>query len=144
MKKIGTLGEEITAKWLKLQNYSILHQNWYSRWGEIDLIAQEEKSLTLAFVEVKTRNVQNWDYDGLFAISESKQEKLRLTAESFLSRYPNLVDLPCRFDVALLIYKKNKSKTYLKNHFSLIINLNQPIIYENYEFILKNYIKSAF
>ncbi|MGB5632066.1 MAG: YraN family protein, partial [Waterburya sp.] len=42
MNKIGTLGEQLIGKWLQLQNYELLSQNWRCSWGEIDLIAQDK------------------------------------------------------------------------------------------------------
>lgn len=143
MGKIGQIGEEIIAKYLANNNYIILDQNWHCRWGEIDIIAQEKKSLMLTFVEVKTRNHQNWDNDGIFAITEQKQAKLWQTAELFLSEYPHLQDLPCRFDVALVVYK-NIPENVANFPSKFIINLNIPIFYQNYQFIIKNYIQSAF
>ncbi|MGL5077470.1 MAG: YraN family protein, partial [Waterburya sp.] len=52
---IGTLGEQLVGRWLQIQNYTLLQQNWRCRWGEIDLIAQEANTGAIAFVEVKTR-----------------------------------------------------------------------------------------
>lgn len=143
MRKIGTLGEEIVAKWLQTQNYLILEQNWYCRWGEIDLIIQAKNSLTLAFVEVKTRNYRNWDNDGIFAINEQKQAKIWQTAGLFLSENISLAKLPCRFDVALVLYKKMSPQL---NNLSpqLTVKINTPIFYHNYEFLIKNYLEAAF
>ena len=143
MKKIGDLGEEIVARWLEQQNYFILQQRWRCRWGEIDLIAQEKNSLMIAFVEVKTRSPRNWDDDGILAINTQKQAKICQTAELFFSEYPHLADLPCRFDVALVLYRKNSENTLAAISDSTI-DLNVPIFYQNYQFTIKDYIQSAF
>ena len=143
MKKIGNIGENFVALWLKTQGYQLLAHNWHCRWGEIDLIAQEKNSLMIAFVEVKTRSPRNWDYDGILAINAQKQAKICQTAELFFSEYPHLADLPCRFDVALVLYRKN-SQNILASIPASDLNLNVPIFYQNYQFTIKDYIQSAF
>ncbi|MGL5832164.1 MAG: YraN family protein, partial [Waterburya sp.] len=105
MKEIGTLGEQLVARWLQLKNYQLLASNWRCRWGEIDLIAQDQTSGAIAFVEVKTRSAHNWDADGSLAINLSKQQKLIQTADLFLAQHPLLAELPCGFDVGLVSYQ---------------------------------------
>ncbi len=145
MKEIGTLGEQLIGRWLQLQNYELLQQNWRCRWGEIDLIAQDRVNSAIAFVEVKTRSQNNWDEDGLLAIDSLKQHKILQTAALYLAKYPRLADLPCRFDVALVSYQ-----TYYGANRSLEIEqlnqlkIGQPVWLEGYEFTIKSYLQSAF
>lgn len=49
----GKEGEDLAASHLKSLGYKILERNFKKRYGEIDIIAQDED--TLVFVEVKTR-----------------------------------------------------------------------------------------
>ncbi|MGI0481603.1 YraN family protein [Geminocystis sp. CENA526] len=142
MKKIGYLGEDIIAQYLVNNGYEILDRAWHSRWGEIDIIAQKSSEKILIFVEVKTRNKRNWDNDGMYAISLTKQKKLWLTAESFLSQNPTFANFNCRFDVALLLYQKNlqSEDKFLEN----IVFNGMNIYYKNYIFNLFNYIENAF
>ncbi len=147
MKKVGTLGEQLTERWLQLQNYESLEQNWRSRWGEIDLIALEKASSTIAFVEVKTRNHYNWDEDGLRAIDFIKQQKIVQTASLYLAKHPQLAELPCRFDVALVGYRKlSKPVDSSLVNFQQItqLNLGQPVEIDRYQLTLTNYLQSAF
>lgn len=141
MKKIGDLGEDIITQYLVNNGYEILDRAWHSLWGEIDIIAQKRSEKNLIFVEVKTRNMRNWDNDGIYAISKTKQKKLRLTAESFLSKNPAFALFNCRFDVALLTYQKD-----IKYHNPSSDNIlfNQHIYYKNYQFNLVDYIENAF
>ncbi len=140
MTDIGKLGEEIIAQWLQRQNYQIFAQRWRCREGEIDLIAQEKKTNNIVFVEVKTRNLRNWDLNGILAVNEQKQAKLWLTAETFLSKNPQLADLDCRFDLALLTYKPSRKSG--KHPTSIILpELHCPIFYQGYEFIIEDYIR---
>ncbi|MEL6813844.1 MAG: YraN family protein [Cyanobacteria bacterium J06598_3] len=107
-KALGTLGEQLVSQWLVYKNCQILHRQWHSRFGEIDLIARgysgqgKLRCEMLAFIEVKTRSQGNWDADGLLSVTRAKQNKLRTTARYFLVRHPHLCELPCRFDIALV------------------------------------------
>lgn len=111
MNKVGELGEKFVAQWLETQGYQLYYHRWRCRWGEIDLILYEKKINNLIFVEVKTRSDKNWDANGLLAINTQKQRKLFLSAELFLSEHPQLINFPCRFDVALVIYQPKPGKT---------------------------------
>lgn len=148
MKEIGALGEKLVGRWLELENYRLLEQNWRCRWGEIDIIAQDKISQAIAFVEVKTRSNNNWDENGLLAVNFTKQEKIIKTAYFFLARYPQFSELPCRFDVASVSCKK-----YLpQSHENKITNvteisqlaLGQTVILQQYRLTIKNYLQSAF
>jgi putative endonuclease len=147
MKKVGTLGEQLTKRWLQLQDYQLLEQNWHCRWGEIDLIAWDKADSTIAFVEVKTRSYHNWDEDGLRAIDSIKQQKIIQTASLYLVKHPQLAELPCRFDVALVCYKKlSQSVNYSVVNFQQItqLHLGQSIVFDRYELRIANYLRSAF
>ncbi|MEL6494563.1 MAG: YraN family protein [Cyanobacteria bacterium J06623_7] len=150
MKEIGDLGEQLIGRWLELQGYSILKRNWRCRWGEVDLIAREKSSDTIAFVEVKTRGDRNWDADGLLAVNDQKQQKIIQTAALFLAQYPELADLPCRFDLALVSYQllPNHSKT--ATNFSAEIAqipklaIAESITLGSYLLTVRSYLAAAF
>ena len=75
---LGAWGEEKAARFLMDQGYHIIQRNYHSRYGEIDLIAEDEEYLI--FVEVKLRRSVS---HGLpeEAVTPVKREKLRLTAQ---------------------------------------------------------------
>ncbi|MDP3957904.1 MAG: YraN family protein [bacterium] len=50
--KIGALGEQIAARFLEGKGFSVIGRNYWQKWGEIDLIAEDRAALR--FVEVKT------------------------------------------------------------------------------------------
>ena len=52
-REVGRRGEERAAEWLAGRGFAILGRNYYTRLGELDLVAREGD--TLVFVEVKTR-----------------------------------------------------------------------------------------
>jgi len=52
-RKLGRQGEEKAVEFLKKEGYKILDQNYYTHYGELDVIC--EKNREIIFVEVKTR-----------------------------------------------------------------------------------------
>jgi len=122
---IGQGGEALVRQWLLHRDWHIHQQNWHCPWGELDLVAQSDR--TLAFVEVKTRRRLGCDRGGVMAVGLAKQQKLIKTATFFLSEYPELQELDCRFDIALVSYAPTGKGEQGK-----------------YQFILQNYIENAF
>ena len=53
-RQVGALGEKIALSLLRSKGYKILKKNFHTRFGEIDIVAQDKE--TLVFVEVKTRH----------------------------------------------------------------------------------------
>lgn len=109
-KKLGETGEHIAAAFLKHKSYMILEQNYFSAYGEIDIIAQ--KGNNLIFVEVKTRNSRA--EDALNSISSAKQAKIIKTANTFLNENCLHEDIFTRFDVIIVIPDRNRK--YKVNH----------------------------
>ncbi|ACK67819.1 protein of unknown function UPF0102 [Rippkaea orientalis PCC 8801] len=142
MTSIGQLGENLVARWLQSQGWTILQQRWRCPGGEIDLIAHSQGTNLITFVEVKTRSRGNWDADGLLAITPQKQVKLTQSAAYFLAEYPHLADFPCRFDVALVNYKKSPDRGLDDIHQA--IALHQPIQWQGYQLVLSDYLEAAF
>lgn len=52
-KKLGAWGEDLAAKHLQTNGYTIVERGWRCQAGEIDIIAQHYE--TLVIVEVRTR-----------------------------------------------------------------------------------------
>jgi putative endonuclease len=141
---LGQQGEALVAQWLQQQNWLILARGWTSRWGELDVVAlrREGRTSWLAFVEVKTRSQGNWDEDGLYAITRSKQAKLWKTAQLFLAQHPHLGAANCRFDVALVNVRRSPSQ--LSPGPKTQVFLGQPVVIDGDELTLHTYLESAF
>ncbi len=108
-KQTGDRGEALVIAWLQQEGWQIVAQQWRCRWGELDIVAfRPQIPSCLAFVEVKTRCQRNWDEAGRLAVTPQKQQKLWLSAEHFLSQYPQWGELPCRFDVALVMRGRSR------------------------------------
>jgi len=93
----GEAAEQFAAEFLQRQGMKITLRNYRCRFGEIDLIAQDGR--TLVFVEVKSRRTE--DFGGAAAsITQDKRDKLLRTARHYLARHANAS--PCRFDAVLI------------------------------------------
>ena len=103
---LGLRAEQQVGLWLSEAGWELLHHRWHCRWGELDWVAiapaAEAQPRSLVFVEVKARSRGNWDADGLLALNARKQAKLWQAAELFLAEFPELAELPCRFDLVLV------------------------------------------
>lgn len=108
-KKIGNAGEDFAASYFQKLGFDITARNVHSRYGEIDLIA--ENSDTVIFVEVKTRSADSL-VRAADAVNTSKQKKLVLTALKYISE--NKSEKIMRFDV-FEVYHTN-GRIYKFNH----------------------------
>ena len=94
-KQDGDWGETLAAEYLEARGCRIVEKEWRCRFGEIDLIAEQEG--TLLFVEVKLRSNLRYGMPRE-SVTAKKQEKLRSAALLYLSMHG--LDVPARFDVA--------------------------------------------
>lgn len=101
-RKTGMEKEETACRFLVSQGYEVLERNFYSRCGEIDIVARDGEYL--AFIEVKYRKSADFGYPSE-AVNDRKQQKIRKTAEYYLYRH-NLFSVPARFDVVEILGKK--------------------------------------
>jgi putative endonuclease len=90
----GSEAEDRACLLLKELGYRIVARNWRCRFGEIDIIARDGR--TVAFVEVKARSSgSHGGPDG--AVDGAKQRRIAATAALFLQE--TRCELPSRFDV---------------------------------------------
>lgn len=101
--KTGRTGEDIAADFLRSKGYIISKRNFHSRYGEIDIIAENEQYIL--FVEVKTRKEGSL-VAPCEAVGLAKQRKLASTAALYICK--SFCELQPRFDVAEIIVKENK------------------------------------
>lgn len=115
-KEIGNIGEQLTANYLSRHKYKVISRNFSCKYGEIDIIATNEKYII--FVEVKTRG-ENHLFTPAEAVNISKQRKIMKTAAFYLQK--NQFNLQPRFDISeVFVYNKlfNRSKiNYIENAF---------------------------
>lgn len=93
-RKLGDLGEELAAKHLQANGYTIYTTNWYCRRGELDIVAQLGE--VWVFAEVKTRRSAHIN-DAFVGITPAKREKLVAAVYAFLDEH-DLDDVIWRID----------------------------------------------
>ena len=114
-REIGAQGEMFAAQILQEQGMKILSRNYYTPYGEIDLIVLDKGCI--AFVEVKTRRTGSVTRPAE-AVDRRKRERIIRSAVCYLMEYP--VDLQPRFDVFEIVTKKGK--TFSVQSYRYIIN----------------------
>ncbi|MFN5323374.1 MAG: YraN family protein [Bacteroidota bacterium] len=105
---LGKQGEEIAARWLLKQGYTILEKRWRWKHLEIDIVAQKNELLVI--VEVKSRtNAQHADPDD--TISNQKLRCLYDITEHYME--VKKVQLEVRYDLITII---DHGETYTIEH----------------------------
>ncbi len=99
-------GEALAGKLLKKRGYKILKRNYVNKYGEIDIVAYDKG--TISFVEVKTRQSENYGPPEL-AVTKEKRKRIIRTALNYLV-INHIEDTDCRFDVVSILFKENDSK----------------------------------
>jgi putative endonuclease len=97
--RIGKAGEKLARKFLRRRGYRIRALNYACPYGEIDIIAQEKK--TIAFVEVRTLSSTKYGLP-FDALSYEKKCHATRAARHYLHRF-RLVDWDWRFDFVGII-----------------------------------------
>ncbi len=109
----GKKGEALATTYLKNKGYKIIANNYKTKIGEIDIIAQIDN--TIVFVEVKTRTSSAFG-DPLEAINYQKQRKIRNVATYYL-KSKGLLDTNCRFDAIAVLGDDEASIRHIENAF---------------------------
>jgi len=100
----GKVFEEIAERYLLEKNYQILFKNFFSQYGEIDIIALDSED-NLVFIEVKGRNSLKYGR-GEESITKKKIRSIVKTAQYFLYKYPDIEYNSIRFDVISIFRDK--------------------------------------
>jgi putative endonuclease len=96
-RHLGDIGEQLALEHLERLGYELVTRNHRTRWGEIDLVVHDGRSLV--FVEVKTRRASREGRGPWEALHGAKQRQVRRMAAAFLaevSERPRAAEL--RFD----------------------------------------------
>jgi len=111
----GLEAEKLAATFLMNHGLKLVMQNYHCKYGEIDLIMLDAK--TLVFVEVRLRTNGKFGSAGA-SITSQKQQKLILTAQHYLQEYSRQYgNCQCRFDAILMDKTELKHIEWVRNAF---------------------------
>lgn len=112
-RSIGREKEESAFQYLLNHGYQILDRNFYTRYGEIDLIGKEGSYLV--FIEVKYRaSLKNGAPEA--SVTMAKQKKIIMAARYYLYKKGYPEDTAVRFDVLSILKDEYR---LIKNAFEL-------------------------
>lgn len=95
----GNLAEEQAVEFLYAKGYEIIEQNFYSRFGEIDIIVR--KNSVLHFIEVKSGE----DYESaIYNITSKKLSRIVKTAQVYMKKHG--LDVDYVFDAVVVTPKE--------------------------------------
>lgn len=114
-KELGKWGEHKAKEYLLSLGYTFIAENWRNRFGEIDLIMLDHK--TVVFVEVRTKSNPHYGY-GFESVNLKKQQQVQRMASIFLQSR-NWWNHSTRFDVISI---DKIEEVYQLKHLKNVIN----------------------
>jgi putative endonuclease len=115
-KKLGKIGEEIAAEFLRKKGYKILDRNYKFQIpgdlqkGEIDIVAK--KGDTICFVEVKTLKDPKIEIFPEEKVDFQKRKKLIKVAESWLIKNKIPLNSKWQIDIVSVLMKEKRTEIF--------------------------------
>ena len=97
--EFGDMAETLALRYLQQQELTLLDRNFRSRFGEIDLIMQENN--TIIFVEVRARKTAAFMHP-VESVDYRKRDKIRKTSQVYMHKTAAWNRFDMRFDVVAL------------------------------------------
>ncbi len=113
-KVIGNEGENKALEFLLHNGYELLHKNWRTRFGEIDIIVKKDN--LIVFVEVKSLPKGNLDYLSK-VLNKDKQERIIKTSKRFLLNNRQYSNSYIRYDVIVIDMPGMSEVYHIENAF---------------------------
>ena len=103
-RRFGIIGEKIAQDYLRNKGYEILEINFYTKKGEIDIIAKKDNCII--FVEVKTRTNLKFGTPAM-AVNSTKKKHIKFASKIYLA-LNQLKECEIRFDVIEVLIMNGK------------------------------------
>lgn len=115
---VGKLGEDIACSYLKNKGYTILENNFRTRFGELDIVVQKENRLV--FIEVKTRigRLKGKPYE---SVNLRKLSHLKRAINYFL-KTKDFHTYKLRLDVITIVLNDDQSVDEMKHFENVELN----------------------
>ncbi|MCQ2451194.1 MAG: YraN family protein [Clostridia bacterium] len=108
---IGKKGEDFVCDYLRNHGFIVIKQNFSNRYGEIDIIAENDDYIV--FIEVKTRKSDAM-VSGIDSVDSAKIRRIRILANDFMNKF--FTKKPPRFDVAEVTYYNETDPDFSLNY----------------------------
>ena len=112
-REVGFKYENVAKEYLILQGLVFVESNFYTKFGEIDLIFFEKNSETLVFVEVKYRK-NDFFGSAIEMVTQEKQNRILVSSQAYLLK--KNWDKNVRYDI-IGVSKGSGNIEWLKNAF---------------------------
>ena len=134
-RKIGDIGEELAARFLKKRGYKIVERNYLKKWGEIDIVALRQtqgkygQDNVLHFIEVKSltwRHVSNLatgspsEYNPEDAVRAWKKNRMKRAIRTYLLDRKISDDIEFQIDIMAVFLDFERKKARIR----IIENVN--------------------
>lgn len=83
-QRLGRRGEDLAARQLQAEGYTLLERNYRCTAGEMDVVARDGECLV--FVEVRTRRGDRWGTPEE-SVTPAKQARLVLVAKHYIAEH---------------------------------------------------------
>ncbi len=112
MRIKGTIGEIKAAHYLKSNGFELLKQNYYTRFGEIDIIAKKHHQVHIIEVKLLKREMIHLGYK----LNHIKKQRMIRSTQLFIDEF-KLNNHYYQFDLITIIGNQIK-------HYENVFNLN--------------------
>ena len=113
MNTLGNQAEKVALSYLEQHGLTLIKKNYQTRFGEIDLIMQDGKSIVFVEVRLRKNNVFGGASE---SITQAKQRKIAKVAEQFLQHHGNQA---CRFDAIVMDKAEIQHIQWIKHAFEV-------------------------
>ncbi|MEK7510591.1 MAG: YraN family protein [Patescibacteria group bacterium] len=114
-KDTGKIGENLARRYLEKRGYKIIEQNWSTRYGEIDIVAENKDCVAL--VEVRTKVGEQFGTPEE-TLNYTKMQKVLGNALAYMGRKRTLK--PYRIDAVCVVLDESRNLQRI-NHYENIV-----------------------